>query len=102
MKISGGEINNLVRSYLQRPARVEQEGDRAQVARAGRRQGDELVLSPQAQEIQRLREALAQVPEARAERVRELASAIEAGTYQVPHEAVAMQMLRRLLGDQLL
>ena len=102
VKISRGEISNLWRSYLQRPAGVAAEGERPrQGEKAAPAQGDTLTLSPQVQEIQRLHQALARVPEVREERVRELAAAVAAGTYEVSPEAVAAQMLRRMLGDRL-
>ncbi len=101
MKISRGEVSNLWRSYLQRPAGVAREGDRPRQDDKAAARGDTLTLSPQAQEIQRLRQALARVPEVREERVRELTAAVATGAYQVSPEAVAAQMLRRMLGDRL-
>lgn len=100
MKISRTEVNNLWRGYLQRPAEV---GRDDRPAQEGKRvgQGDTLSLSPQAQELQRLRQALEAVPDVRGERVRELAAAVAEGRYQVSPDAVAAQMLSRLLGDRL-
>jgi len=51
------------------------------------------MLSQRAQEVQAAREALAEVPEIRQDRVAELKARIEAGTYQVDSHRVAERIL---------
>jgi len=56
-------------------------------------EGDRLVLSPRAREIQRLRSELLRLPEVRKDKVHSLRARIAAGSYQIKPEEVAEKML---------
>lgn len=102
MMISRSEIGKVYRGYVQSVSGVRKgEGRKPAGEASGVRQADALTLSAEAQEVQRLREALAAVPEVREERVRALAERVASGTYRVDADEVATQILGRLLGDQL-
>lgn len=102
MMISRGEIGKVYRGYVQSVGGVRKgEGKKAAGEASGVRGGDSLTLSAQAQEVQRLREALASVPDVREDRVRALAESVASGTYRVDADKVATQILARILGDKL-
>jgi len=61
--------------------------------------GDRVDLSSSSQDIQRVKEVLAQTPEVRLEKIRALKGQIERGEYQVDAQAVADRMLQSLLAD---
>ncbi|MFH7321085.1 flagellar biosynthesis anti-sigma factor FlgM [Desulfurivibrio sp. D14AmB] len=61
--------------------------------------GDRVDLSSSTQDIQRVKEVLAQTPEVRLEKIRALKGQIERGEYQVDAQAVADRMLQSLLSD---
>lgn len=69
---------------------------KAREAARGSERRDELTLSSQAQTLARARAALDEQPDVRAEKVQELKSAVEAGTYQVPLKKLAQQLMKRL------
>lgn len=55
--------------------------------------GDEVTLSPKAQEFQRARELLREAPDVREDVVRRLRAAVESGAHRVDPEAIAERML---------
>lgn len=55
--------------------------------------GDSVSLSPQARWLQAAREALADLPEIREERVAAIRAQIEAGAYEVDGEKIADKMI---------
>ncbi|MFU8818919.1 MAG: flagellar biosynthesis anti-sigma factor FlgM, partial [Desulfurivibrio sp.] len=61
--------------------------------------GDRVDLSTGTQDIQRVKEVLAQTPEVRLEKIRALKGQIERGEYRVDADAVADRMLQSLLSD---
>lgn len=60
---------------------------------------DKVNLSAGTQDIQRVREVLAQTPEVRVEKIKALKGQIERGEYKVDAHAVADRMLATLLSD---
>lgn len=54
---------------------------------------DRLVLSPQAAEVRAAHEALAAMPETRAELVARLKAQVQAGTYQIDPDTIAEKMI---------
>jgi len=56
-------------------------------------QPDEVILSPEAQEISSVQQALKDVPEVRDDKVKELAAQVSAGTYHVEARDIAKKML---------
>ncbi|ADH86625.1 flagellar biosynthesis anti-sigma factor FlgM [Desulfurivibrio alkaliphilus] len=68
---------------------------------AGAAQGsDKVNLSAGTQDIQRVKEVLAQTPEVRMEKIQALKGQIERGEYRVDAEAVAERMLQTLISDR--
>lgn len=63
---------------------------------------DKLELSPQAQEMQAVRQKIASIPDVRSDRVEELKTQIKSGSYQVDSSQVAEKMLQRSLADGLM
>ena len=62
---------------------------------------DQVTLSSRATEVSMIRSHLKDVPEVRAERVKEISEALERGDYRVNAEDVADKMVGRLLADRL-
>jgi negative regulator of flagellin synthesis FlgM len=62
---------------------------------------DQVSLSRESKELQAVRQAVAQAPEVREEKVAELREAIKSGRYNVAGEEIAEQMLARSLADKL-
>jgi negative regulator of flagellin synthesis FlgM len=63
---------------------------------------DKLELSPQAQEMQAVRQKIASLPDVRSDRVEQVKDQIKNGSYQVDSSAVAEKMLQRSLADGLM
>ncbi len=61
--------------------------------------GDKVNLSAGTQDIQRVKEVLAQTPEVRVEKIKALKGQIERGEYRVDAHAVADRMLQSLIAD---
>lgn len=99
MKISRGEVNNLVRAYVQRPRDPEAQSAAALRSAGGRR--DVVTFSSRAQEFRRLQELLAGIPDVREEVVGPIKERLANGTYEVKGDLVAAQIVYRLLGDKL-
>lgn len=90
MKISGNQVENLLRVYLER-AREEQKKrlsfESSQV--------DSLTLSPEAQKVNTLKDRLREIPLSRQELVAALRERIAAGQYHPSGIEVARKMLYR-------
>ena len=56
-------------------------------------QADQVVLSQRAAEIQMAKEALARIPEVRAEKVAALKRRIQEGTYEIDPDAIANKII---------
>lgn len=59
-------------------------------------EGDKVVLSPRAREVQEIRKMLAEIPEVREDLVAELKGRVESGTYKVDSAKIAARMLENL------
>lgn len=101
MKISRAEIGNVLKEQVQRAEGANNNADRQKASETKSPQGDTLTLSSQAQEIQRLRQFLDQVPDVRDDRIKPLAESVASGKYQVEADKVADQVIARMLGDKL-
>lgn len=61
---------------------------------------DKVVLSPEARQIQKAKELIEDLPDVRKEKVEEIKSRLEAGTYEIDGEKVASKMIAEsLLND---
>lgn len=69
-------------------------------APAGDMASDKVKISSATQDIQKMREILANTPSVRTEMVATLKRQIENGEYQVPSQELADKMLNSLFGDE--
>jgi negative regulator of flagellin synthesis FlgM len=63
---------------------------------------DEVVLSPEAKQIQQAKELIASLPDIREEKVAEIRARIEAGEYQIDGEKIAEKMIEESLLNELI
>lgn len=63
---------------------------------------DEVVLSPEARQIQRAKELIDALPDIREEKVAEIRARIEAGDYQIDGEKIASKMIAESLLNELI
>ncbi|MCS7242476.1 flagellar biosynthesis anti-sigma factor FlgM [Candidatus Caldatribacterium sp.] len=90
MKISGNQVESLLRVYLERT-----QGERKKVTSSPSSQVDSLTLSPEAQETAVLQDRLREIPPSRQELVAALRERIAAGQYHPSGIEVARKMLYR-------
>ncbi len=62
---------------------------------------DEVVLSPEAKQIQKAKELIDSLPDIREEKVEEIRSRIEEGTYEIDGEKIALKMIEESLINEL-
>jgi negative regulator of flagellin synthesis FlgM len=101
MQISGhGKVDHLAKVLLG-VHEAESSGARQATARtqAGK---DEVQISTQAKELQRIRELANQPDLERAERVESIRRSLESGTYDVSGRAVGDALVRQVLTDAIL
>ncbi len=96
MMISGRQIDQVLHVYIQQESQGKQRpgGTDAQPV-------DSLTLSQRGQEVQKAKQALANAPEVRPEKVAALRRMVAQGTYHPPGRQVAEKMLGRSLVDRL-
>jgi negative regulator of flagellin synthesis FlgM len=97
MIISGKQVQTILQVYGDNKVGKSSKADQASPAQAS----DEVILSPSAQEFGAYLQQIKEMPEARADKVRELSAQIQAGTYQVDGNKVAEKMIGRTLADNL-
>lgn len=97
--ISGSEVNSLVSTYLRGTAGT-QGGSAGTAVRPPSGGGDGVTLSPQSASVTRLLQNLQSLPDVRQDRVAEVQARLAGGT-QPPSDAVARQILQRVVGDHL-
>lgn len=96
MKIesNGNEIQRIEQVRAVRPAQATNA-----TQAAGRVGGtDQAQFSTRGVDLAKARAALSSVPEVREDRVASLRSQVQAGTYQVPAEALAAKLMRTVTG----
>lgn len=101
MQISGhGKVDHLAKVLLG-VHEAESSGARQATARvqAGK---DEVQISAQAKELQRIRELVNQPDPERSERVESLRRSLDSGTYNVSGRAVGNALIRQVLTDSVL
>lgn len=99
MRVDPRDLFQALRAYLGKPSpagAVASSPARDRVSSPGTGEGDRLVLSTRAREIQRLRSELLRLPEVRKDKVYSLRARIAAGSYQVKPEEVAERMLAEI------
>jgi negative regulator of flagellin synthesis FlgM len=62
--------------------------------------GDRVSLSPQARELMKAQQALANLPDIREDKVAELKARIDEGRYRIDKEGIAEKMIREGLSEQ--
>ena len=90
MRIEPNRIGRVAQKPVGEVSRTEVNGTRPTQSVA---QGDQVVLSQRASEVQRARAALASVPEVRAQRVADLKKQLQAGTFRVDADKVADKII---------
>jgi negative regulator of flagellin synthesis FlgM len=101
MKIDGN--NPYLKPELQlqqRELTPQQEKQKAQEQTEGPRERDRLEFSVAGKELQYLSQKVSEAPEVRSERVAEIKSRIEAGTYNIQAEEIAEAMITGSLIDK--
>lgn len=99
MMISKAQIQQVMQQYREntKTAKPAQTGS-VSVAR----QADEVTLSREALNAQQVQKHLKEIPDVREERVRELQTSIQSGTYNVCGEDIAEKMIGRVIVDRML
>ncbi|MDZ7642555.1 MAG: flagellar biosynthesis anti-sigma factor FlgM [Desulfurivibrio sp.] len=93
------KLSNIIPQIKTEKVEVKRPEATAASKPGGGMQGDRVNLSAGTQDVQKIKEVLAQTPEVRVERIKALKDQIERGEYQVDAHAVADRMLATLLGD---
>mgnify|MGYP000869332596 FL=1 len=98
MIISNQQVNSVIKAY-----NITSTKKNPTILSTGSVQrGDSLLLSPEARELNKIRNKIDATPEIRSELVEEIKTAIEKGEYQVTSDQVAHRMLVRSLVDHIM
>ena len=62
--------------------------------------GDRVSLSPQARELMKAQQVMANLPDIREDKVAELKARIDGGRYRIDSEGIAARMIREALSEQ--
>jgi negative regulator of flagellin synthesis FlgM len=103
MKISQKQIHDLLQTYSQQaPEKLGNETVAKREVAKDKASGpvDKVIVSDQAREVRKVKEAVAKLPEVRQERVEELKKQVAEGTYKPKAEDIAEKLLGRILGDR--
>ena len=97
-KVDIGGVN------FQKPEKTEKTTDKASEGKTGEvaTQDDQITLSGAAKEIGRLQAEVSKLPDVRTDKVEELKSAINSGTYNIKGDAVAGKLLKNAIIDKLI
>ncbi len=98
MKIDGN--NPYIRPELQAPQKEQVAPREQQQTYAEKKTRDRLEFSVQGKELQYLSERVVEAPEVRAERVAEIESRIDAGTYNIKAQEIAESIIMGSLIDK--
>ena len=95
MHIDPTRLHKVTQHAIEKVSKAQVEGTEAvqPTATAAPPQTDQIVLSQRAAEVQAAHQALANVPEVRADRVAQLKAQLEADAYKVDPDAVASKMI---------
>jgi len=102
MKISQKQIQDLLKTYSQRaPEKVGSEAA-SRKREAAKENGpvDKVIVSDQAREVRKVKEAIAKLPDVRSERVEGLKKQVAEGSYKPKAEDIAEKLIGRILGDR--
>jgi negative regulator of flagellin synthesis FlgM len=96
LRISGAEFERII--AVSDTARTRRP-DKAEPSKATQKP-DTAEFSAQAKEITEIKKLLAEIPDVRGDRVKELSEKIGSGTYKVSNDEIAEMMLRRNTADR--
>jgi negative regulator of flagellin synthesis FlgM len=101
MQISTEEVNRLLAATPVRGANVKSRSARSRTSDSSSTSPEavSIEISAKAQDIQKVKQAVEQVPDVRMDRVLQLKALVESGQYHVSGEEVADLMIRRTLAD---
>ncbi len=97
MIISNQQVKSIIKAYNVATSQK----NRTVLSTESVRRGDSLLLLPEAKELNKIRNNIAQLPEVRSELVEKIRDSIAKGEYQVSSEQVAHRMLVRSLVDRI-
>ena len=101
MRISGEHIHDASRKLVEDVQQKRVEGAKTDGAqRPAEVRADEAVLSPQAKDIRVALQAVHNVPDARRQRVEELAKQVREATFKPKSDSVADAMLRQISAEE--
>ena len=96
MRISGAEFERIIAVSDSTKAKKAE----ATIQPTSPQKADTAEFSAQATEINDVKKLIAQIPDVREDRVKELSAKIASGTYKVSNEDIAEMMLRRNTADR--
>ncbi len=100
MMISAAEVNKAAKTYLQRSGSVLRANDETKAKGGGNAAvSDRVDFSDRAQEMQKLKSMLSQIPDVRFDRINKIRVELEKGSYTIDSQAVAEQIVLRVMGD---
>ena len=101
MRISGEHIHEASQKLVEDVQQKRVDGAKTDAAQPAAEVGaDEAVLSPQAKDIRVALQAVHNVPDARRQRVDELAKQVREGTFEPKSDAIADAMLREISAEE--
>lgn len=97
-EFNGKEIGGVRKQQRSVPGKAaEADGKESAVRSESSAESERISLSPESKDVERLKQAMAELPEVRSERVESLRGSINAGTYQVPLDQVAEKMVDEMI-----
>ncbi|MCL4425516.1 MAG: flagellar biosynthesis anti-sigma factor FlgM [Firmicutes bacterium] len=101
MIISNNQVQKVINAYLGKTESVKKNEAGESKDTRGNSLSDQVSLSLQAREIERIRKGILSLPEVREDRVKEVQEKIKSGNYQIEAADVAAKILARNLADRL-
>lgn len=98
MNISKSQLNDIMKTYLKKPAQTE---NRAHI-KAKEAKKDEVVLSEDALKFAKLVKEASKAEDIRAEKVNELKSKINSGTYNIDGKLIADKIIEEASAEKLI
>lgn len=98
MNISKSQLDGVIRTYLKNPKQIKSKAD----IKSKEMQADELSISEDVQEFARLVKLASKADDIRIEKVKELKTMINAGTYNIDGKLVADKIIEEHFTEKLI
>ncbi len=98
MNISKSQLDGVIRTYLKNPEQIKSKTD----IKSKEMQADELSISADVQEFARLVKLASMADDIRTEKVKELKTKINAGTYNIDGKLVADKIIEEHFTEKLI